>query len=249
VKLVKSDCLSVAEQFAPIDDIFAAYNTHDLERIEGDYGQDWKCNWKLAWDNYAENYHIPSGHPGLQRMMEVGEEGGELPTGIGWGLFRLRERTSNNSDEARYQSIIHTADDRMDDPVKRTLINLSMHYNMGIEVSGECLWVFQILPTGVDSCEIRFTLFGRKNRSGFEQELIDLNYKIMNQVNSEDKFLVERIQRGVNTQGYQPGPLSYQESTLALNHQRIREIFPVAGLPRAPKWGTLADMNEEMKKD
>ena len=123
-----------------------------------------------------------------------------------------------------------------------------MHYNMGIEISNEVLSVFQVLPKGVDSTEVRYTMFGRKDRNEHEQELIELNYKIINQVNDEDKFLTERIQRGASTQNYQPGPLHYQESTVALNHKNLREIFPVSGLDMPPKWGSLADLNDEMLK-
>ena len=242
VKMLESDCLTPAEQFAPIDDMLAAYNTEDAERMEGNHGQNWKCNWKLASDNYAESYHVPTGHPGLNRMTEMGPEGGEFETGVGFGIFRMSIRASKNPDEARYQSLIHTADHRVEHPMKRCWLNMSMHFNMGIEV----LSVFQVLPTGVDSTEVRYTMFGRKNRNEFEQELIELNYKIIDQVNDEDKFLVERIQRGANTQDYQPGPLSYQESTLALNHHNLKKLFPVAGLDKPPKWGTLADVNEEM---
>ncbi|NQY11758.1 MAG: aromatic ring-hydroxylating dioxygenase subunit alpha [Flavobacteriales bacterium] len=248
VKMVKSDCLTPAQQFAPIDDMLEAYNIEDAERVEGFGGQDWKCNWKLASDNYAESYHVPTGHPGLNRMTEMGREGGELETGVGFSIFRMRIRASKNLDEARYQAIIHAADDRVEHPVKRTWLNMSMHFNMGIELCGEVVSVFQVLPTGVDSTEVRYSMFGRKNRSKYEQELIELNYKIINQVNSEDKFLTERIQRGAKTQGYKPGALHYQEDTIALNHNNLRALFPVASLAEAPKWGTLAEQNENMLK-
>ena len=154
----------------------------------------------------------------------------------------------NEKPKARYQAIIHAADDRVEHPVKRTWLNMSMHFNMGIELCGEVVSVFQVLPTGVDSTEVRYSMFGRKNRSKYEQELIELNYKIINQVNSEDKFLTERIQRGAKTQGYKPGALHYQEDTIALNHNNLRALFPVASLAEAPKWGTLAEQNENMLK-
>jgi phenylpropionate dioxygenase-like ring-hydroxylating dioxygenase large terminal subunit len=249
VKLEPSDCLSVQEQYAPIDKFIAAYRPEELIRLEGAFGQVWECNWKLAWDNYAENYHIPMGHPGLQRMTREGGEGGELSTGIGFGTFKMKEKPSKNPDEARYQSLIHAADHRVDDAVKRCWLQVSMHMNMGLEFGNEVFWNFQILPLGVDKTEIRYTGYTRKHLSEEEQELLALNIKLNGTVNNEDKVLVERIQRGAKTTGYVPGPLSYIESTLALNHIRFRALFPVAGRDSAPPWGALAAENERLKAE
>jgi phenylpropionate dioxygenase-like ring-hydroxylating dioxygenase large terminal subunit len=249
VKMEKSDCLSVKDQYAPIDEFVAAYHTEDLVRMEGSLGQEWDCNWKLAWDNYAENYHIPLGHPGLQRMTREGGEGGELSTGIGFGTFRMKEKASTNVDEARYQALIHATDHRVDDPVKRCWMQVGMHMNMGIEFYGEVFWAFQLLPLGVDKTEVRFTGYTRKDMSEEERELLALNVKLNSTVNDQDKTLVERIQRGAKSNGYNPGPLSYIESTLALNHKRFKELFPVAQLDAAPPWGRLAEENERIKAE
>ena len=99
---------------------------------------------------------------------------------------------------------------------------------------------------GVDKSEIRFTPFIRKDMSEEEKELVDLNIKLNSTVNDQDKFLVERIQRGAKSSGYVPGALSYLESTLALNHKRFKELFPVTSLDKTPHWGTLSTLNERM---
>ncbi len=249
VKMEKSDCLSVKDQYAPIDEIVAAYHTEDLVRLEGSYGQDWNCNWKLAWDNYSENYHIPMGHPGLQRLTREGGEGGELSTGIGFGTFRMKEKASKEIDEARYQALIHTSDDRVDDPVKRCWMQVGMHMNMGIEFYNEVFWAFQILPMGVDKTELRFTGYTRNDLTEQERELVDLNIKLNGTINDEDKCLVERIQRGAKSNSYLPGPLSHIENSLYLFHKRFREIFPIAHQDMAPQWGALSAENERMKAE
>ena len=158
-------------------------------------------------------------------MTREGGEGGELSTGIGFGTFRMKDKPSTNPDEARYQELIHVMDRRVDDPVKRCWMQVSMHMNMGLEYFGEGFFAFQVLPLSVDRTEIRYTGYVRKDMSEDERELVGLNLKINDAVNDEDKFLVERIQRGAKSNGYIPGPLSYIESTLALNHKRFRELF------------------------
>ncbi len=124
-----------------------------------------------------------------------------------------------------------------------------MHMNMGIEFFNEAFCAFQILPLGVDRTEVRYTVYTRNNPSEEERELVDLNVTLNGAVNEEDKTLVERIQRGAKTNGYQPGPLSYIENTLALNHRRFREIFPIAHRDTAPQWGTLSAENDRMKSE
>jgi len=161
----------------------------------------------------------------------------------------MKETASKDIDEARYQALIHAADDRVDDPVKRCWMQLGMHMNMGIEFYNEVFWAFQILPMGVDKTEIRYSGYTRNNLTEEERELVDLNIKLNSTVNDEDKVLVERIQRGAKSNGYVPGTLSYIESTLALNHKRFREIFPIAHQDTAPQWGTLSAENERMKSE
>ena len=75
-----------------------------------------------------------------------------------------------------------------------------------------------------------------------------INVRLLDEVNAEDRTLVERIQRGIYTTGYEPGPLGLEESTVFTFHERIRELIPVAGLPDAPLRGTLHQENELMKK-
>ena len=249
VKMAKSDCLSVRDQYAPIDEFVAAYHPEELVRLEGSFDQEWDCNWKLAWDNYAENYHIPIGHPGLQRMVREGGEGGELSTGIGFGTFRMKTEASKEPDEARYQALIHASDHRVDDPVKQCWMQVSMHMNMGIEVYNEALWAFQVLPVGVDKTKIRFTGYTRSDLAEQERELVDLNLKLNDPVNEQDKVLVERIQRGVKSHEYLPGALSLIESSLYLFHKRFRELFPIAHQDMAPSWGTLPSENERLRSE
>jgi phenylpropionate dioxygenase-like ring-hydroxylating dioxygenase large terminal subunit len=244
--MAKSDCLSVREQYAPIDEFVDAYHPADLVLLEGSFDREWDCNWKVAWDNYSENYHIPIGHPGLQRMVREGGEGGELSTGIGFGTFQMNTQVSKEPDEARYQALSHVSEHRVDDPVKRCWMQVGMHMNMGIEFYNEALWVFQVLPMGVDKTRVRFTGYIRNDLTEQEQELVDLNLKLNDAVNDQDKVLVERIQRGVKSHGYQPGPLSYIESSLYLFHKRFREIFPVAHQDVAPSGGTLSSENERL---
>jgi phenylpropionate dioxygenase-like ring-hydroxylating dioxygenase large terminal subunit len=75
-----------------------------------------------------------------------------------------------------------------------------------------------------------------------------INLALLDEVNEQDKTLVERIQSGVNTSGYQPGPLALEESSVYSFHERVRELIPVASLPKAPLRGALHEVNSRMKE-
>jgi phenylpropionate dioxygenase-like ring-hydroxylating dioxygenase large terminal subunit len=76
-----------------------------------------------------------------------------------------------------------------------------------------------------------------------------INLTVLDEVNGQDKVLVERIQSGVRTSGYQPGPLALAESSVLEFHQRIRDRIPVTRLAEAPLQGTLHRENERLKSE
>ena len=71
---------------------------------------------------------------------------------------------------------------------------------------------------------------------------------INNKVNDEDKTLCERVQQGLATHAYEPGPLSLQESAISSFHEMIRERIPVASLREQPSMGSVAAENLRLVK-
>ena len=69
---------------------FEMYDVENYVRCAETTTQIWNCNWKVAWDNYMENYHIPIGHPGLNRLLNVDDDTGEsLSSGVDYGILTL----------------------------------------------------------------------------------------------------------------------------------------------------------------
>ena len=81
-----------------------------------------------------------------------------------------------------------------------------------------------------------------------EEELRSIELKILDEVNAQDKILCERIQRGVGTHGYRPGPLSLEESCIHDFHERVRECLPVTRRSKAPARGELDACNRQLTK-
>jgi phenylpropionate dioxygenase-like ring-hydroxylating dioxygenase large terminal subunit len=65
------------------------------------------------------------------------------------------------------------------------------------------------------------------------------NLALLDEVNGQDKVLVERIQRGVRSSGYEPGPLALVESSVYRFHEYLRE---------PPLRGTLHQENARLNR-
>lgn len=62
-----------------------------------------------------------------------------------------------------------------------------------------------------------------------------LGSRINTQVNNEDKWLCGRVQRGLASPGYRPGPLSQLERWMLEFHDLLRARIPEFALPQAPE--------------
>ena len=70
------------------------------------YIEHWDCDWKVAMDNYLESYHVPIGHPGLNRMFTPDYDDQRNLPGVARGISWLRERESSRWSERMYQRMI-----------------------------------------------------------------------------------------------------------------------------------------------
>ena len=206
----------------------------------------WNVNWKVVWDNYLENYHIPVGHPGLQRLLVEGEEADELASGVSYGVFEMRDKPSKVDYERRYQELFPDAQDRLPEEVRGKWVQVGVAGSLGIDFYPEAVDYFQMIPLGPDTTHIRAGYFGRPDPTAAESELRKLIFRINEDVNAEDKALCERVQKGLQTTGYSPGPLSSEESSVWFFHEMVRDLVPVTRLETAPAVGQVAAENAKL---
>jgi phenylpropionate dioxygenase-like ring-hydroxylating dioxygenase large terminal subunit len=64
-----------------------------------------------------------------------------------------------------------------------------------------------------------------------------LNWRINRRVSVEDKALIERVQQGMGSRGFTPGPLGSNEVALRSFARRLRELIPESKLERPPAAG------------
>ena len=237
---------SVRQSFGETATYFAGYQVDDYEPISQTTVEVWQVNWKVAWDNYLENYHIPVGHPGLQRLLTISEEAVELDSGVSMGVFSMREKLSDVPEEREYQQQLHHANYRLPEALHGKWVQFGFTPNLGLDLYPELLDLFEVTPLDVNLTRVTMRYFGHRNPTPKDRLLRRLNLKINQPVNDEDRQLCERVQLGLKTTGYVPGPLSQIASSVHCFHDTVRKLIPVAALDQAPLPGEVAKENQRL---
>jgi phenylpropionate dioxygenase-like ring-hydroxylating dioxygenase large terminal subunit len=194
----------------------------------------WPVDWKLAMDNYLESYHVPIGHPGLNRMFTPDYEDQAGVPGVARGVSWLREQPSSRWSERLYQKYVGMVTGHLPEPSRRCWRFYSMLPNLGIDVMPEQMDFFQVLPDGPGRCIVRGGVYGLPGAGRELRAVRYLGQRINRQVNREDALLCARVQRGLASRSYTPGPLSELERWMHEFHELLRERIPETRLPSAP---------------
>src|SRR6185437_123646 len=203
----------VEEVWGELAQELAPHDIAAMQPLGPMYIEHWDCDWKIAMDNYLESYHVPIGHPGLFRMFTPDyEDQVLLPSGVARGISRLREQPSSHWSERFYQSLVVPTAVNIPEEQRRRWSFYSMLPNIGIDVFPEQMDFFQVLPRGPGQCTIRGGSFARPDSRREMRVLRYLGARINRQVQREDEFLCTRVQRGLGSRSYEPGPLSRLES-------------------------------------
>jgi phenylpropionate dioxygenase-like ring-hydroxylating dioxygenase large terminal subunit len=243
---------SIAEQWGDLAKELAPYRIEEMvpapAQQDGSMlvSEEWGCNWKVALDNYLDNYHVPFGHPGLHRLMD-----NELACtinrhGVSFSKSMIREKESHVWSERAYQRLAPRAFAGMPEEARTTWVFGFMPVNIGFDVFPDSMDIFQILPKGPTKCVIRTPLFVRPDTRREAKVMQFLANRINTQIGHEDKELCERVQAGLSSHNYQPGPLSEYEMPVKDMHARLREACPVVTLKDRPMDGTLRRLNQDM---
>ena len=224
----------LAETWGPLASEFAPYRTEEMVPLGPITEEVWEVDWKLAMDNYLESYHVPIGHPGLNRMFmpdfEDQKGSGAIARGVSW----MRDQESSRWSERLYMRLVGGIATHLPEKERRCWRFYSALPNLGIDIFPEQMDFFQVLPGGPGRCIIRSGLFGLPDDRHEMRALRYLSNRINTSVNAEDRWLCTRVQRGLQSSSYEPGPLSTIEGWMLGFHQLLREKIPELALPQAP---------------
>ncbi len=160
------------------------------------------CDWKVYVDNYLEGYHVPHIHPELNRLLDYRSY---VTTLADWHSLQFSPLETGNtlygSGEALYYFVY-----------PNTMLNI---------LPGR-LQTNRVLPLGAGRCRVEFDYYySAQALSDSGKQAADLDFSA--EVQEEDRWICEAVQRGLASGSYLPGRLNpRRESAVQHFQQRLR---------------------------
>ena len=223
---------SVAEMMAPYEAEIAPYRFEDLRAIGRVTLRPRDLNWKTIADNYSDALHIPIGHPGLTRLFGRGykvEAGAHVDRMEG----DLVTQPSANLSERAYQALLPEAA-HLPASHRRKWLYFKLWPNVAFDIYPDQVDFMQFLPVSGTQTVIREISYALPDSRREMRAARFLNWRINRRVNAEDTELIARVQEGMRSPSYEPGPLGTSEVALRSFARKLRRLVPQARLPAPP---------------
>jgi phenylpropionate dioxygenase-like ring-hydroxylating dioxygenase large terminal subunit len=235
---LKSGLPSVAEMLAPYEAELAEYRLEELQPIGRFTLRTRHVNWKNVTDNYSDAMHIPVAHPGLTRLfgMSYGVEAQPWVDKM-WG--NLRDTPSAQLSERLYQAILPSVP-HLPAPRQKLWTYFKLWPNVAFDIYPDQIDFMQMIPVSPTETLIREIAYAYPDHRRDMRVARYLNWRVNRRVSLEDKALIERVQSGMGSRSYSPGPLGRNEVALRSFARRMRELIPESRLERAPPAGWQA---------
>jgi phenylpropionate dioxygenase-like ring-hydroxylating dioxygenase large terminal subunit len=226
---------SVADMLAPYESELAAYRLEELQPLGRVTLRTRHVNWKNVTDNYSDGMHINVAHPGLTRLF--GQSYGiEAQPWVDKMFGYLRDVASSQRSERMYQAVLPRAP-HLSDERQRLWIYFKLWPNIAFDIYPDQIDFMQMIPISPTETLIREIAYAHPDGRREMRVARYLNWRINRRVNAEDKVLIERVQAGMSSRSYSPGPLGRNEVSLRSFARRMRELLPESRLEHAPAPG------------
>jgi phenylpropionate dioxygenase-like ring-hydroxylating dioxygenase large terminal subunit len=214
---------SVAAMMAPYEEEAAPYRLEEVEAIGRITLRSRDVNWKNVADNYSDGLHIAVAHPGLTRLF-----GGDYRIEAGEHIDRMSgdlvAKLSANLSERAYQKFLPGGN--------RRWLYYKLWPNVAIDIYPDQVDFMHFVPVGPTETlirEISYALPDAKIPEQWRREMKAaryLNWRINRRVNAEDTVLIRRVQQGMESARYTPGPLGRSEVCLRSFAGKLRRLIP-----------------------
>ena len=226
---------SVAAMMAPYEAEIAPYRFEELRAIGRVTSRPRALNWKTIADNYSDHLHIPVGHPGLTRLFGRNyriEASGHVDRMEG----AMVEQPSANPSERAYQRFLPQVD-HLPPSHRRKWLYFKLFPNVAFDIYPDQVDFMQFLPVSATETVIREISYALPDDQREMKAARYLNWRINRRVNAEDTELIARVQAGMQSASYEPGPLGTSEVCLRSFASKLRRLVPEARLDRPPPPG------------
>ncbi len=221
-----ADAPPLADLVGDLPARLAPYRIESLEPFAPGGGTQ-PANWKAIADNYIEGYHIPIAHPGLMRLLDYKRYEVECNEHYVWFEAPLRGKPSSNWMERVYGRLV-TPMPGLSAADRRVWRYAFIYPNTTIDLYPDQVNTWQMLPDGVERTRDVYGCYRPPNSSPRTRLVQWLNQRLNTLVLDEDIDLVANVQAGLQTRGYECGPLSRREDAVAWFADRVRsDLAPV----------------------
>jgi carnitine monooxygenase subunit len=234
---LQSGAPSVAEMMGPHEQEVAPYRFEDLRVMGRVKIRPRALNWKTIADNYADGLHIPVGHPGLTRLFGRNYRI-EANTHVDRMEGDLVDGESANLSERAYQRLLPRVE-HLPESHRRKWLYYKLFPNVAFDIYPDQVDFMQFLPISATDTVIREISYALPDDRREMKAARHLNWRINRRVNAEDTELITRVQLGMQSPSYSPGPLGTSEVCLRSFAQKLRRLIPEARLKRPPPPGWL----------
>ncbi len=226
---------SVAERYAPYRAELEAHRLEELEPIAPYWQGEIAADWKNVWDNYLEDYHFPTGHPGLSGLMQKDYE--RQPDGATRTIrlaHEMRDDPVGGWATRAYANLLPRVSDHLPEELRKRWSYLFLYPAVSLELYPDLVDFFHIVPLGPGRSMLRWRAYGRPDARPATKAVRWLNQRINYQVHHEDGALTESVQRNLEAGTYQRGVLSDMEVNVQALHDWVRADLPEADLAEPP---------------
>jgi phenylpropionate dioxygenase-like ring-hydroxylating dioxygenase large terminal subunit len=226
---------SVADMMAPYEDEVAPYRFEELRVIGRVTLRPRPLNWKTIADNYSDHLHIPVGHPGLTRLFGRNYRI-EARDHVDRMEGDLVEKLSANPSERAYQRLLPAAG-HLPPSHQRKWLYYKLFPNVAFDIYPDQVDFMQFLPVSATETVIREISYALPDQRREMKAARYLNWRINRRVNAEDTELITRVELGMQSASYVPGPLGTSEVCLRSFARKLRRTIPEARQERPPEPG------------
>lgn len=184
-----------------------------------------KCNWKVFIDNYLDGgYHVPVAHPELSKNLDLSKY-----TRQGFDNFYLQSCPPSPSADNRLNI---NKENNSQETVQnhQDALYIYQYPNICMNRYGPWLDTNVVFPLSANECEVHFNWW-LDSKLATNQEFICNSLEASEQVQNEDIWLCERVQKGLQSVGYGVGRYSPMlEGGEYLFHQLLYQDYKKSSL-------------------
>jgi phenylpropionate dioxygenase-like ring-hydroxylating dioxygenase large terminal subunit len=156
-----------------------------------------------------------------------------------WG--QLRDTPSSKLSERMYQTVLPKSP-HLPEQRQRLWTYFKLWPNVAFDIYPDQVDFMQMIPVSPTETLVREIAYAHPDDRREMRAARYLNWRINRSVSLEDKALIERVQTGMGSRSYSPGPLGRNEVSLRSFARRMRELIPESRLEHSPGagWRTAA---------